>query len=516
MKISLEESSMKPTEPAETAGLLRAADEAPPGKPTRTFLNKTVWYTVSYGLRALVSIVTVSVTTRYLKVHTYGVYSQVVAVGALLQQLVQFGMPRQLGIWLLEHPQGPDRAAAFWTALYCQWAVGAVLLSLVVPVVLTQYAWLDPVVAKTLLLFVTIGEVARALIISIQVQFDWDEDVRARLCQDILTLLVPAVLSCGLLAFAGAGIVGYTAGSNFGTALTAVALLAYVTRRYPPAWSLLRFQFALRSGGIFFLSHVCGAIIGSADRLLLAARGTGAVASGLYQMALGTASVMGGISGAIAQMVTRHVFQETLTDISSLARPVTLSLLFAPLFGLLASATTPVILRVLTPPSYHAAYAMVPPLVAAMGLAVCFNLGIAYVLQRKRFWGCLAYELSAAAANVVSNWLLIPLLDAWGCAASLLITYVWVSGVIWYREGLMDLPGAWWVAVRVAGLWAACAAVVVCLTRNFPPAHCMAALCWGGTAFLVLAAIALRESGSLPALRESAAMLRQRMREALG
>ncbi len=487
------------TPPADREEPLEAV---PPGQPRRRFAAKVLWYVTTYGTRSFFSILSVFVTTHFLKARSYGVYSQVLAVCGVLGQLPSFGMPRRLGVWLLQHPAGKSRAQALWSVLIMVWTLGGLCLLLIVPLVLKYYSWLDPEQAKTLLYMVFVGEIARTTVVILKIQLEYDEDVRRHFVLELSCVLLPVTLGCSILVASHLDLIGYVAGVQLGWILTVLGILVHLSRTYAPSIDLGRVREALGSGPIMFLPQLTWSGVMMADRLLLGALGAGPVAVGYYQLALNAAAVAGGMSVTMSTMVVRHVFRSGRTPTADLAMPALFSLLAAPLYSVVLAAGAPLIFRIIVAEEYHPALPLVAPLVWVQSLFIGVNLGLNAFLERGLYMKCLAFEVLALALSLVVNASLIPVVGSWACVLALGVSYLVTGAALLGSRGIFAIPGAGRALAQTGLLWIVCGAVVAWITQSYSPREWLEPLLCGLTIFAILASIVLTRTGKWGLVRE--------------
>lgn len=458
-------------------------------KPSFSFASKIFWYTTGYILRSFTAAFSMYVITHFLKLKDYGKYSQVLAVAVMLGLIGRFGMPGRIGAWMIRYPKGKDRAGTLWAAIITSWIIGTACLLIGVPLLMKFYHWFDRDLAAILLIFTSVKEVLGGSVALLEEQFDWDENIRARIFLSLAISAVPALAGCTLVLIYKGNIVAYAVGIASGMLIVAVTLFTYIRRYYRFILNSPRIREALKTGWVFLALAFSYSALYSIGLLLLA-HFRGEEATALYNFGNGISVLISGTITASGGMFIRHVFRGGITSHEQLKRPFIFSITLPPLYALFTVTFIGVIFRVFVGESYHASYEYIAALVAIYCLFYLSNVGIALYYERQDIIFPLIARVSGLLLVFPLNLLLIPRFGIWGSIIAFALSTIWIIGLMLFKQGILqDMKE---LLLKGLAFWIICAIPICWITLFYPPSQWVMGMAVGIPSSLIVTFIYIR------------------------
>lgn len=381
-------------------------------------IRQTLIYGLALGFSKGVGFVMVPVFTHYLEPADYGRLDVLQTLADLLGIVIGLGLADTLFRFAGKAKDEEDRRAIAANILGMALAVG--LFSLVVtqlfaPLVADALPG-DVSVAQTRLI---LGSLAVSGISMVSLALLRMRDRSGLyLLGSVGRVGLHAMLAFLLLSL-GFGITGILAAGLAAAAVLAVALIVWQVRSIG-----LRFDFAQCRGyavygGPLVLTGMAGFVLGSFDRWILAdAVGTAAMAE--YALA----AKFGLMTAILIQPFDMWWYPRRFAVLAEpdgaerSARIVGIGVSIAVLSAVTVAVAGPVMIRLMTPASYHGAIAYVPwmsALAAVHNVTTVFNIGC--YSGRTTGWP-VVIDGTAAAVAVAGYFLLIPVYGAWGAIAA--------------------------------------------------------------------------------------------------
>ncbi|MGD0500302.1 MAG: oligosaccharide flippase family protein [Bryobacteraceae bacterium] len=408
------------------------------GSLFRSMLHGSGVYSIAILGVPAASMILLPVTTRCLTTADYGVIDLLQRVNDVLSTLLGIGFSSALGYFYFQPGSGKDRRAVVGTAVLGATGLGAAAGLACWPFAGLLSRWVFPGIAATSYLLLVAATMPASFLL--EALFGW---LRVRNRPTIFTaaaLFRVVIIIAGTVALVGLlrlHVWGVLYTSVAAIALTNLGLLVYWFHEVGVGFDarlfarMAKFAAPLGVGGLaMFIVHF-------GDRFILPHyRSFGEV--GVYSLAYKIGMLMSYFYGAFHTYWSAQVFQIMRRDDAEevFARMFTYVILGLSLCGLGLTVCVGPALRIVSPPAFQGAVAVVPVLVTAY-----------YVRAIGDFLRCLFLALGRPAYDAICSWLgaltclgayfaLIPPFGMWGAAYATVgaFTVIGAISVIWtYR-----------------------------------------------------------------------------------
>lgn len=168
-------------------------------------------------------------------------------------------------------------------------------------------------------------------------------------------------------------------------------------------------------------------ILSSSDRIMINSM-VGSTQAAIYSVAYSAGYVVGTLKNSIVSALTPWIYQKIKTKDYQSIRKVSNSLILLVMFmtfGFIALA--PELVKIMAPSSYYEAIYVIPPVAASSFFTFIYNLFSSVSFYYEKTKSIMVASVIGAIANIVLNWLLIPVYGYVAAGYTTLFCYMFFS-----------------------------------------------------------------------------------------